>query len=876
MNQTDAIRNEVDEDPTARSDLSALPAWRADLSWAALLWERLWPALWPAFGLAGVYLLLALLGLPQALAAWAHVVLLAVFASGVAGCLWWAVRSLRLPDRHASLRRIEKVNGLDHRPLESIEDMLGTGHEDAAAQSLWLLHQQRLRDAVARLRVGWPKPGLIRHDPFALRVGLGVALIAAVAATGSESWERIRHAFMPELGGMAAAAPVKLDAWISPPEYTRQAPVFLTRERDPAPTAAAGVAPAEAAEKTEIRVPEGSQLVLRLSGGRETPALVMSGETIALDAEDAGSFNLEAELAESGRVSVRHGEQELAAWDITVIPDEAPTVDFSQEPGQTARKALRIDFVAKDDYGVEKVTAKIYGSGALAENSALAKLAPEEIELTIPGQRSRDVKSTSFHDLTPHPWAGLPVNLQLIVQDEVGQLGVSKSVQIVLPERVFAHPVARAIIDQRRQLALFPDKNRGRVAAMLEIIGWEHERYGDDYVVFMSLVSATRRLGASYQDTPEHVAGVLKLLWDTALRIEDGTLSLSEQSLRDSQQALLDALSNKETTDAELERLMREFEKALDEYMKSLAELMRNNPELQKQLPQIDPRAMILSQQDLKNMMDQIRDLARSGQRDAARQMLSQMQQMLENLRMRRFAQPNQQQQQAMKMLNDLQDIIKQQQQLLDKTFREAQKRGQMPGGNPPQPFRPNMMPPGLQQQPQSPGDGNAPPLPSESQAQEELRKRLGELMRQLGEMSGNIPRPLGRAERSMRQSTDQLGQGQAGQAVPPQTEAIDQLQQGARAATQQMMQQLSRSGMMRPGSGQPIGEAPERDRDPFGRNAEEDGRGMNADSRGVEIPDRDKVQDARRIRDELRRRAGERARPAPELEYIDRLLQQF
>lgn len=878
--QTAGTETEAPDDQAPRSDLSALPAWRADLSWAALLWERLWPALWPAFGLAGAFVLLALIGLPQSLPGWLHALLLLAFAFGVAGSLWTGIRALRLPDRHGALRRIEKVNGLDHRPLEAIEDTLGTSHEDTAARSLWLLHQQRLRDVVRRLRIGWPKPGLIRRDPFALRVGLGVALIAAVASTGSESWERLRYALQPDIGGVGGVAPAKLDAWISPPEYTRQAPVFLTREANPAATKTA-VAEAGAPEKAEIKVPEGSELVLRLSGGRGQASLVAGTNKAPFEQDEKGGAHLEQTLSESGRVAVKIGEDELAAWDITVVPDEAPTVSFTREPGETVRKALRIDFVAKDDYGIDKVTAKIFGSGALAENSALAKLAPEEIELTIPGQRRLEVKSSSYHDLTPHPWAGLPVNLQLIVQDEVGQLGVSKSVQIVLPERVFAHPVARAIIEQRRHLALFPEKNRNRVAAMLEIIAWEYERYGDDYVVFMSLISATRRLGPAFQNTPEHVAGVLKLLWDTALRIEDGTLSLSEQSLRDTQQALLDALSDRETTDEELERLMKEFEKALNEYMKSLAEMMRNNPDLQNQMPQMDPNAMMLSQQDLQKMMDQIRELMRSGQRDAAKQMLSQMQRMLENLRMQRFARPSQQQQQAMKMLNDLQDIIKQQQQLLDKTFREAQRRGQMQNRDPSQRFRPNMMPPGMprqgMQQPgqQQQGEGEQP-MASESQAQEELRRRLGELMRQLGEMSGKIPRQLGRAERSMRQSTDKLGEGQAGQAVPPQSEAIDQLQQGARSATQQLMQQLSRRGLMRPGPGQPMGEAPNRDRDPFGRDAENDGRGVNGDTRAVEIPDHDKVQDARRIRDELRRRAGERARPAPELEYFDRLLDQF
>jgi hypothetical protein len=102
MNQTEKAIENADEDLTPRSDLSALPEWRADLSWAALLWERLWPALWPMLAVAGGYLLLALIGLPQALPVWAHTLLLALFALGLVAGLWWAVQSLRLPDRHAA------------------------------------------------------------------------------------------------------------------------------------------------------------------------------------------------------------------------------------------------------------------------------------------------------------------------------------------------------------------------------------------------------------------------------------------------------------------------------------------------------------------------------------------------------------------------------------------------------------------------------------------------------------------------------------------------------------------------------------------------------------------------------------------------------
>ena len=47
----------------------------------------------------------------------------------------------------------------------------------------------------------------------------------------------------------------------------------------------------------------------------------------------------------------------------------------------------------------------------------------------------------------------------------------------------------------------------------------------------------------------------------------------------------------------------------------------------------------MLSQQDLKNMIDRMERLSRSGDKDAAKQLLEQLQQMLENLQM---AQPGQ------------------------------------------------------------------------------------------------------------------------------------------------------------------------------------------------------------------------------------------
>jgi len=204
-----------------------------------------------------------------------------------------------------------------------------------------------------------------------------------------------------------------------------------------------------------------------------------------------------------------------------------------------------------------------------------------------------------------------------------------------------------------------------------------------------------------------------------------------------------------------------------------------------------------------------------------------------------------------------LQDMAQQQRGLLDQTFRDAQQ-GQQGQGQP--------MPGGQGRQPEQgmqPG-GQAGDL---SGRQEQLRRTLGDLMRRLGEQSGQIPNALGRAERAMRDAVGNLEGGQPGQAVEPQSEALDQLQQAGRSMMEEMARQL---GMGEPGREQ-AGETDPRF-DPLGRPP--GGRGL--DSRDVVIPNEAEMQRARDIRDELYRRSGDRARPRYERDYIDRLLERF
>jgi hypothetical protein len=159
---------------------------------------------------------------------------------------------------------------------------------------------------------------------------------------------------------------------------------------------------------------------------------------------------------------------------------------------------------------------------------------------------------------------------------------------------------------------------------------------------------------------------------------------------------------------------------------------------------------------------------------------------------------------------------------------------------------------------------------------QEGVRRMLGEMMRRLGDGMGDIPAPFGRAERSMRDATGALQRNRPGEAIGPQTEALDQLQQAARDFAQELQKRLGNAW------GDPNGDevgATDRDprdrveRDPFGRPTSNNG---TYDQGDVRIPDEGILQKSRQILDELRRRAGERSRPQIELDYIERLLKRF
>ncbi|MDE2228557.1 MAG: TIGR02302 family protein [Alphaproteobacteria bacterium] len=801
----DQKRPDFVTEPDTRPRLGA----RLALARLALGWERIWPALWPALFVAGAFLALALFDVPARLPAWAAAALLGLFVAALIATLTLGVRDLRLPSHAAARRRLETASGLAHRPLAALEDTLASA-EDPASAALWHVHQARMAEAARALRVGSPRAGLLRRDPYALRVALSLALLLATIDAGADAPARIVRALNPELafGGSGGAA-VALDIWVSPPQYTGLPPQFLSTQ------GAAGT----------VAVPVGSTVLARVHGGDARPKLVVDGSATPMTKIDDGDYKGEITIKAGTRLAVDQGWSTLGSWPITVMPDNPPTVALVRPPQRTAMGALHLEYDAKDDYGVEKVTALIRRPDDPSGQTLT-------LDLPLPDRHLKDVHGTSFNDLTASPWAGVRVRIQLQAADALGQTGDSEIMELVLPERIFHNPIARALVDERKELTRRPG-DREPVADALEDLSAQPGLYDDDIVAFLGMRTAADRLLLDRDADAVH--SVQQLLWDTAVRIEDGGARLNQNALRQSMQSLQDALT-RNAPQSEIDRLMQQLQQQIDRYLRALAQQMRRQNPQAAQTP-IDPSRMLTSQ-DLQRILDRARELARIGARAQARDMLAELQELLENLR---SARPMQMQGSA-GSLDAMQDLTRRQERLLDQSFRQSRSRGAQRGNG--------------------------------AAAQEALRQALGDMMRRLGENGGAVPQPMARADRAMRNAVEALKRGAPGQAIGPQTDAVDALQQAAREIARKMGS-ADTSAFGGPGDS----DQPRVRRDPFGRLLpNDDGNGVDDGGalRMGKAQNDYALEKAKQILDELRRRAGEPDRPPLEHDYIDRLLQEF
>jgi uncharacterized protein (TIGR02302 family) len=785
------------------------PGWNTDphermiaLARAALLWERIWPALWPATGVLGLYVVSALFGITGALPGALRSILLLAVLAGTGYLLYREFRPWSTPRWIDGARRVERDSRLANRPITERDDQLLAGAGDPMAESLWRAHIVRLLRGLGSLRVAAPSPGLAKKDPHALRYFVLLALVVGSLFAGADWQRRLATGFtIDEETGAPSAT---IDAWITPPAYTGWAPIYLR------PARVLG---------SPIAVPVGSVLELRAHGGRAAPHLQINPQP-ALAISDfrgqSGSYGATARISADGEARVRAEGGLLAQWRIHAIADQPPVIAFAAPPTRTERDALKLSYTAGDDYGVVSARAVIRPLG----HNTRASLA---VDLPLPAASAKTVSDTLYRDLTAHPFAGLDVEITLEAKDGAGQIGRSKPARMRLPERVFTNPLARALVEQRQELAVAEPHARERVATVLDALAIDPARfYAREPGIYLGLRTAYWSLEKARN--PDDIAHVQDLLWQMATALEQGGLLDAAQQLRALQQLLSQALA-RGATQSDIDQLLQRYRQALQRYLQALAQ---NGGQAKGPLP---PNTKVIRPEDLQAMLKAIQQLAQTGARAKAQELLSMLQNLLENMHAggQRSAQGDKAAGEAMKALGD---IIGRQRQLLDKSLREGQGAG-------------------------SPSDGGGKGLAGQ---QGQLRDDLNRLLKGFGNHRLRGAEKFGEAGREMGNAQEALGGQSFDRAGDAQKNALQDLEQGANQLAQQMMKQNGENGSQE-GSQDPLGRAEGAN----GRNGED-----------TKLPNASQLARARQILEELRRRAAEPGRPKQELDYIDRLLRMF
>jgi hypothetical protein len=502
------------------------------------------------------------------------------------------------------------------------------------------------------------------------------------------------------------------------------------------------------------------------------------------------------------------------------IPDIPPVVAWTFPPRRTAHGALDLRYRASDDYGVAALTLTMrpVESGAAGTGDDAVS-----VPITVPSPASRTVTRELFEDFTASPWAGLPVELRLIAHDAIGQRGDSSPIRIILPERVFHHPVAQAIVAQRRALEQDPTKAPA-VAEAIAALSVRTGTYNNDLRAFLALRVAARQLASDPSAAAHRSASAL--LWRAAIRIEDGATGQAEADLRSAENALRDALE-RHASAAEIHQLTQAVREAIARYLQAMLQSGHaSTPSSQGQ-----GGSQSVTPAEIDAMLARAEALARVGDHAGAEAVMAQLQRLMESLQ---FATP--QDAAGTDALRQMVDLARKQQQLLDQTVRQQNVAPSAPAP--------------------APGKSGDP-----AQAQSALKDRLEAVARQMGGIPGAPQLPqLGRAGRAMSAAAKALGAGNTGPAIAAQTQAVAALREAAQA--------LARTLQGQSGSG--TGEAGD---DPLGRSGDP---GRSPEGNDIALPDDPSLNRSRVILDELRRRQGDLERPQLERDYIDRLLQNF
>ncbi len=886
--------------PRPKANLAHL-AWPVRLTMWGMWAEQVARAFWPLWTVVALALVPLILG-------WHEIVPLEVLwgggvvaALGLLASLIWGLRKLQIPQREEAVRRVDAR--LPGRPIAAVTDSQAIGASDPASAAVWREHLDRMADKTREARAVEPDLRVSSRDPYGLR-HIALLFLACAFLFGA-FWRVGDVAEVPAGEGLALATGPVWEGWIEPPDYTGKPSLYL-----------ADIPPGD------VDVPQGSRVTLRLYGevGALTVEETISGRTSELGAASDSQHTFD--VTQSGRLEIAGAED--AAWTVNVLADTAPSVEILGPPEADAEGVMSLPFGATDDHAIMAGQATITLDLPLVErrHGLIIDPDPQEalvVDLPMPfsGDRS-EFEELLVDDFSEHPLANMPVLLTLTVSDALGQEGMSATEPMVLPGRRFFQPVAKAVIEQRRDL-MWSTANAPRILQIMRAISHRPEDIFTGETVYLRFGEIQRNLENAIEGngvTPEIQAELVDAMWELALQLEEGSLADARERLARAQERLEEAMRNG-ASDEEIAELMQELREATDDYMQLLADETEFAD--QRDQPDQNGEGQEITGNQIQEMMDEIQRLMEEGQMAEAMELMEQLNELLENLQITQGDGSGEggPQTPGQRSMEELQDNLRDQQELSDEAFRELQEQfnnggpqdGQDPGQQQgqqdgQQPGQQGQQPNGQSGQGQSPGDqpqgqgqqndqgqggegntegggSNFPPGAEGSLAerQEALRRELDRLRDNLPALSGEeaeiARRALEDAERAMEEAEEALRGNDLAEALDRQAEAMDAMREGLRSLGRALAEneQDVEPGDRQADGGSAQGQTDGQSRDPLGRQLGTTGE-YGTEENLLQGPD--VYRRAEELLEELRRRSAEQERPEEELDYLRRLLDQF
>ncbi|KEC56010.1 TIGR02302 family protein [Bartonella koehlerae] len=786
------------------------------LMWCILFFERIWVRLLPFFLVLSLFCSFSWLGVFGILGYWPHLLLLGLIFFSAVGSLFFLV-SFRLPTFKEINQRLEQANGLKNQPLSVQEDHLCPEDDEDFHEVIWREHQRRMAKQLYHLKTGTAYPNSAACDPLALRTICILLCVCAFSFSFGSLGGRLADAF--DLRPLVDEASMRIDAWVTPPTYTDMAPIYLTR-----------------GETTHFAVPEGSNVVVRVVNGagvtvkalaeKDAHKVLFSKKSEKTSLNDPiVHFETHLERSIDLLISSRHKQFK---WSLQMIKDQHPTVRWLEKPGRILAGSLEIQYELEDDYGVTKAFVEI--ESFLDQHKSVTSLyrAPE-IMLLLP--RGGKGKMRMVQDVSAHPWAGSEVKITLVAEDGAGQKGRSKTFVMTLPQRVFSNPIARAVGELRRLLAIDVSKKE-RVLDMLSALLVRPEDGLQNATHFLALQSAWTRL--SMAETEDDLRDMVDYLWQIALGIEGNQLQSAQKNLKQAQAALRDALRYGASA-AEIERLMADLRQTIDDYVQTLSEKIQNNSK------NSNLSRSPLAEDILKEKLNIIEEMAKTGSSLAAEQLLSELEQILDHLQVQKDNQGGESSKnqfaQMKEKIDQLGDMMRRQQEILNETHQleMEQRRGE------------NML---------------EKRRKSLQKRQAELQSELSALEKELSKQGFEQSDELKKAEEKMNSAEAALERGDHQISMQNQSAALESLRQGAQNVLEKMRKVLKEAGDHQ--------NAVSGHQDPLGRPLSlKNTQGQE----GGTIPQESDQIRARQILEEIRKRLSKEHILEVEKNYLERVL---